>query len=79
MKPPKTKTLPRGHVVLVLTPVDGAQPSYRAYLVAENDPLKARALVARYNHPDEIAYTLAAFPDVLQEIVGLGPGGALRL
>jgi hypothetical protein len=72
---PHTKTPPCGHVVLVLTPNEAAQPSYRAYLVAENDSLKARALVARHNHPNEIAYTLAAFPDVLQQIVGLQPGG----
>jgi hypothetical protein len=76
---PQTKTLSCGHVVLVLTPTEGAQPSYRAYLVAEEDPLKARALVARHNHPDEIAYTLAAFPDVLAQIPGLEPRGALRL
>jgi hypothetical protein len=68
-----------GHVILVVTPHDGAQPSYRAYLVAENDPIKARSLAARYLRPAEIAYTLAAFPDVLQQIPGLEPGGAMRL
>jgi hypothetical protein len=71
--------LPRGHVVLVMTPNDGAKPSYRAYLVAENDPLKARSLLARHVRTDEIAYVLAAFPDVLQQIPGLGAGGVLRL
>jgi hypothetical protein len=70
---------PRGHVVLVVTPHDDAQPSYRAYLVAEDDPVKARSLVARHLRSDEIAYTLAAFPDVLRQIVGLEAGGALRL
>jgi hypothetical protein len=70
---------PRGHVVLVATPNDGAQPSYRAYLVAEDDPLKARSLVARNLRPDEIAYVLAAFPDVLQQIPGLEAGGVMRL
>lgn len=70
MKTPKIKTPPRGHIILVVTPNEGAQPSYRAYLVAENDPLKARSLVARHIHTDEIAYTLAAFPDVLQQIAG---------
>jgi len=69
----------RGHVVLVMTPNDGAQPSYRAYLVAEDDPLKARSLVARHIRSDEIAYVLAAFPDVLQQIPGLEAGGVVRL
>jgi hypothetical protein len=71
--------MPHGHVVLVVTPNPGAQPSYRAYLVAEADPLKARSLVVRHIHTDEIAYTLAAFPDVLQQIARLELGGVLRL
>jgi hypothetical protein len=75
----ETSSLPRGQVVLVVTPNDDAQPSYRAYLVAEDDPVKARSLVARHLRSDEIAYTLAAFPDVLRQIVGLEAGGALRL
>lgn len=79
MHPPKTKTSPRGHVILVVTPNEGAQPTYRAYLVAENDPVKARSLVARHIQADEIAYTLATLPDVLRQIVGLEPGGVLRL
>ena len=74
-----TPSLSRGHVVLVVTPNDGAQPSYRAYLVAEDDPLKARSLVARHIRSDEIAYVLAAFPDVLQQIPGLEAGGVVRL
>jgi hypothetical protein len=48
--------------------------SYRAYFVTEDNPLKARALVARLIHTDEITYTLTAFPDVLQQIVGLESG-----
>ena len=79
MKTPKIKTPPRGYVILVVTPNEGAQPSYRAYLVAEDDPLKARALVARHIHADEIAYILAAFSDVLQQIAGLELLGVLRL
>jgi hypothetical protein len=75
----ETPNLPRGHVILVVTPNDGAKPSYRAYLVAEDDPLKARSLAARHLRPDEIAYVLAAFPDVLQQIPGLEAGGVLRL
>jgi hypothetical protein len=68
-------SLPQGHVILVATPNADAQPSYRTYLVAEADPLKARALVARHVRNDEIAYVLAAFPDVLGQIPGLEPGG----
>jgi hypothetical protein len=79
MKTPTTKTPARGHVILVVTPNEGAQPSYRAYLVAEDDSVKARSLVARRIRSAEIAYALAAFPDVLQQIVGLEPGGVLRL
>ena len=75
----KASNLPRGHVVLVVTPNEGAQPSYRAYLVAEDDPLKARSLVARHIRPNDIAYVLAAFPDVLHQIPGLEAGGAVRL
>ena len=75
----ETHVLPLGHVILVVTPTPGAQPTYRAYLVAEDDPQKARALVARFIHVDEIAYVLAAFPDVLQQIPGLEPGGVVRL
>jgi hypothetical protein len=68
-----------GHVILVVTPHDGGQPSYRAYLVAEADPVKARSLVARHLLPADIAYTLAAFPDVIRQIAGLEPGGVMRL
>jgi hypothetical protein len=75
----QTKHLQCGHVILVVTPNDGAQPSYRAYLVAEDDPLKARSLMARHVRTDEIAYVLAAFPDVLRQIPGLEPGGMMRL
>jgi hypothetical protein len=75
----ETQPLARGHVVMVMTPNVDAQPSYRAYLVAEDDPLKARSLVARHARTDEIAYVLAAFPDVLQQIPGLQAGGVLRL
>jgi hypothetical protein len=75
----ETHPVPRGHVILVVTPTPGAQPTYRAYIVAEDDPLKARALVARYLRADEIAYVLAAFPAVLQQIPGLAPGGVMRL
>jgi hypothetical protein len=64
---------------LVATPNPGAQPSYRAYLVAEDDPLKARSLVLRHIRTEEIAYVLAAFPDVLRQIPGLEPGGVMRL
>jgi hypothetical protein len=75
----ETHLLPRGHVILVVTPTPGAQPTYRAYVVAEDDPLKARALVARFIRADEMAYVLAAFPAALQQIPGLEPGGVLRL
>jgi hypothetical protein len=75
----ETERLPCGHVILVATPSDGAQSSYRAYLVADDDPIKARSLVARYLRPAEVAYTLAAFPDVLRQIVGLEAGGVIRL
>jgi|HubBroStandDraft_1064217.scaffolds.fasta_scaffold1005636_1 hypothetical protein len=74
--------LSHGHIILVVTPNEGAQPSYRAYLVAEDDPEKARSIVARHMRnmrPTEIAYTLAAFPDVLGQILGLETGGVMRL
>jgi hypothetical protein len=71
--------VPNGHVILVVTPNDGAQPSYRAYLVAEDDPDKARAIVSPHLRPHEIMQVLAAFPDVLQQILGLEPGGVMRL
>jgi hypothetical protein len=70
---------PQGHVIVVLTPNPDAQASYRAYVVAEHDPIKARSLMARHVRPDEIVYVLAAFPDVLQQIQGLEPGGMMRL
>jgi hypothetical protein len=79
MKPPTFETPPRGHVILVVKPNEGAQSSYRAYLVAEDDPAKARSLVARRIRSEEIAYVLAAFPDVLQQIPGLEVGGVMRL
>jgi hypothetical protein len=75
----ETDCLLRGHVILVATPHEGAQPTYRAYLVAEDDPKKARALVQRHLRPTEVATTLAAFPDVLGQTVGLEPGAAIRL
>jgi hypothetical protein len=70
---------PQGHVVVVLTPNPDAQPSCRAYVEAEHDPIKARSLMARHVQPDEIMYVLAAFPDVLRQIQGLEPGGMMRL
>jgi hypothetical protein len=69
----------RGHVILVATPHEGTQPTYRAYIVADDDPVKARALVARGLRPDEIVYTLAAFPDVMGQIPGLEAGRLMRL
>jgi hypothetical protein len=66
----------RGHVILVATLHAGTQPSSRAYLVAENGPMKARSLIARHIRRDEIAYVLAALPDVLDQIPGLERGGA---
>jgi hypothetical protein len=57
----------------------GTQPRYWAYLVAEDDPGKARALIGRHLRPNEIAYALAAFPDALQRIPGPEPGGVMRL
>jgi hypothetical protein len=74
-----TRQAPQGHVILVVTPNPGAQPSYRAYVVAEDDPIKARLLVLRLIPTEEIAYVLAAFPDVLRQIPGLEPGGVMRL
>ncbi len=71
--------MPQAHVILVVTPTEGAQPTYRAYVVAESDPAKARSVMARHIRPDEIAYVLAAFPDVLRQIPGLEPGGVMRL
>ena len=71
--------LPNGHVIMIMTPNPDAQPTYRAYLVAEDDPIKARSLMARYVGLDEVAYVLAAFPDVLRQIPGLGAGGVMRL
>jgi hypothetical protein len=41
--------------------------------------VKARSLVARHLLPADIAYTLAAFPDVIRQIAGLEPGGVMRL
>jgi hypothetical protein len=70
---------PHGHVILVATPTEGAYPTYRAYLVAEHDPAKARSVVARHIRPDEVVYVLAAFPDALRQIPGLEPGGVMRL
>jgi hypothetical protein len=69
----------RGHAILVAMPHEGARPSYRAYLVAKDEPAKARDVVGRHLLPDEIAYTLAAFPDVVQQIPELEPGGVMRL
>jgi hypothetical protein len=71
--------MPQAHVILVVTPNPGAQPSYRAYLVAEDDPVKARSLIARHVEANEITYALAAFPDVLHQIPGLEAGSVMRL
>jgi hypothetical protein len=49
---------PRGQVIVVVTPNDDAEPSYRTYLVAEDDRTKALLRVARYIRVDEIAYPL---------------------
>jgi hypothetical protein len=62
-----------------VTPGSGGQPTYRAYVVAESDPAKAQAIVARHLRTDEVAHILAVLPDVLQHIPGLERGGALRL
>ena len=47
---------PDGHIVLVVTPAGGAQPTYRAHLVVEQNPAKARSIVARHVRAKEIAY-----------------------
>jgi hypothetical protein len=69
----------RGHVILVVTPNDDDGPSYRAYLVAEDDPQKVQEMISPHLLAGEVMYVLAAFPDVLQQIPGLECGGALRL
>jgi hypothetical protein len=75
----ETPALARGHVILVATPNDGAKPSYRAYLVAEDDPEKAREMILQHLLAGEAVYVLAVFPDVLQQIPGLERGAAMRL
>jgi hypothetical protein len=75
----ETPALQRGHVILVATPNDGAKPSYRAYLVAEDDAEKAREMMSPQLLAGEVVFVLAAFPDVLQKIPGLERGAAMRL
>jgi hypothetical protein len=68
-----------GHVLLVVTPNEGARPSYRAYIVAVDDPVKAQQMIAPHLTPGETAHVLAAIPEAILQIEGLGSGGALRL
>jgi hypothetical protein len=62
------------HVILIVTPNPGAQPTYRAYIVGENDPTQALAIAMRRIRTDETAHVLGAFPSTLINIPGLEPG-----
>jgi hypothetical protein len=62
-----------------MTPTDGSHPTYRAYVVVESEPGEGEITYEPHTRPDEIAYVLAAFPEVLRQIPGMEPGGVMRL
>jgi hypothetical protein len=75
-----TSRLVRGHIVLVVTPhPGGGPPTYRGYVVAEEDPARAKALVEERIGPGETAYVLGMIPGAALLAFPLEPGWTMRL
>jgi hypothetical protein len=77
-----TYPLVRGHIVVVQTlPLSGAgQPMQRGYIVAEDDPQKALAIIeANFVDADEAASLLGSFPGTALQALELQPGATMRL
>lgn len=64
-----------GQVVLVTTqPLEGGSPVRSIYLVAEQDPAKAKALVGAMTAPNETIEAWGPHPEVAVQGLGLKPG-----
>jgi len=64
-----------GQVVLVTTePLDGGSPVRSVYFVAEQDPTRARAIVAEMMAPNERVEAWGPLPEVAVTALGLKPG-----
>ena len=64
-----------GQVVLVTTqPLEGGPPVRSVFFVAEQDPPKARAIVAAMMAPNERVEAWGPLPEVAVKALGLKPG-----
>jgi hypothetical protein len=64
-----------GQVLLVTTePLSGGLPTRTIWYVAEEDPLKAEAIVGAIMAPNEKVEALGPLPEAAVEAIGLKPG-----
>jgi hypothetical protein len=64
-----------GQVVLVTTEQLGGSPPMRTvYYVAEEDPTKAEAIIAKIMPPNERVEAYGPLPEAAVEALGLKPG-----
>ena len=64
-----------GQVVLVTTePIGGGSPARSVYFVAEQDPAKAKAIVAAMMAPNEKVEAWGRLPEAAIKALGLKPG-----
>lgn len=73
------RAMANGQVVLVTTePLEGGEPLRAVYYVAEENPVKAKAIVAAVMAPNERAATLRVLPEAEIKAIGLRPGDFVR-
>ena len=64
-----------GQVVLITTEQLGGGPATRTvYYVAEEDPVKATAIIAAVMAPNETVAAYGSLPDAAVKAMGLKPG-----
>jgi hypothetical protein len=63
-----------GQVVLVTTELSGGLPMRTVYYVAEEDPTKAQAIIAKIMAPNEKVEAYGRLPEAAVEALGLKPG-----
>jgi hypothetical protein len=64
-----------GQVVLITTEQLGGGPATRTvYYVAEEDPVKATAIIAAVMAPNETVVAYGSLPDAAVKAMGLKPG-----
>ena len=76
---PYVSNMANGQAVLVTTyPLEGGEPLRTLYYVAEENPVKAKAIVAAVMAPNEKVEALEVLPEAAIKAIGLKPGDFKR-